>query len=306
MKRLALRRTERAVVLIMTVLVLSILVLVVYAFSYGAGVNSAAARNVRDAARLDAGAQSAINMACSMLLEKKDVRAPDTLGDAWNNPGMQVTVGEDIFAVRIVDEERKLNLNRAALPPPEGQMDLRGTLRRLVIAAGGTEDDASALRAWVDPATESAGSAEAPKTPLPVIEALAAIPGLDPKMLKGGDDCTPLYELLCTHAQTININTAPEMLLEALWPGAGVAGAVRESRAKRPFASDDDIETFLSGIMSPEQAAAYAPLFSVRSGYFRIEVATTAAPVRRMAALVRRNGRAIEILSVSPVKEDNL
>ena len=291
----------------MTVLVLSILALLGYAFSYGAGVNASAARNSRDSARLDAGAQSALNWACSLLRSGQDERAPDTLEDAWNNPELQVTVGEDIFAVRIVDEDRKLNLNRAAVPPAdEKQLDLRGTLRRLVLAAGGADDDAAALRAWVDPASAGSGEADAPNVPLPVIGALAAIPDLDRRLLKGSDGCTSLYELLCTHPRAVNINTAPEMLLEAIWPGAGVAAAIRDRRANRSFAAAEDVDTFLKTLMAPEQAAAYAPLFAVRSDYFSVRVTPAAGPARGLAALVRRNGRAIVLISVSPIsKEDS-
>ena len=44
-------RTDRAFVLVMTVLVLSILVVLGYAFSYSAGVYGSTARNARDALR---------------------------------------------------------------------------------------------------------------------------------------------------------------------------------------------------------------------------------------------------------------
>lgn len=302
------RQTDRAIVLIMTVLVLSILALLGYAFSYGAGVNAAAARNSRDEARLDAGAQSALNWACARIRRSGGERAPDTLQDGWNESGAQVTVGDDTFAVSIVDEERKLNLNRAAMPPADSaQLDLRGTLRRLVVAAGGTEDDASALRAWIDPGSASSGDADAPKTAIPVIGAIAAIPNLDRRLLTGGEDFTSLYELLCTHPRVMNINTAPEMLLEALWPGAGTARAIVERRENRPFAGAEDIDTFLKSLMSPEQAAVYAPLFAVQSNYFRVCVAPAAAPTRGLTALVRRNGSAVELISVSPdSKEENL
>ena len=304
------RQSDRAIVLIMTVLVLSILALLGYAFSYGAGVNVAAARNSREAARLDAGAQSALAWACSLLRQPAGVsRAPDTLNDAWNSPGLQVTVGEDLFTLRIVDEDRKLNLNRAARrPADESQLDLREPLRRLVAAAGGTDDDAAALRAWVDPDTAGRGDATAPKVPIPVIGALAAIPNLDRRLLTGAEDRTSLYELLSTHPRAININTAADLVLDSIWSAAGIAQTIRDRRASQSFASSEEVDVFLKTLMAPELAAAYTPLFAVRSDYFSVRVTPAAGGAGRgLDALVRRNGAVVELISVSPIsKEDNL
>jgi len=291
----------------MTMLILGILVLLGYAFSYGAGVNAAAARNSRDAARLDAGEQSALTWACA-LLRNASSTAPDTLNDAWNSPTLQVTVGEDLFNLRIVDEDRKLNVNRAARrPADESQLDLREPLRRLVAAAGGTDDDAAALRAWVDPDTAGTGDATAPKVPIPVIGALAAIPNLDRRLLTGGEECTSLYELLSTHPRTLNINTAADLVLDALWGPLGVGQAVRERRANQSFASSNDVEAFFKTLMAPEVAAVYAPLFAVRSNYFSVRVTPAAAGAHGgLNALVRRGGSAVELISVSSIsKEDN-
>jgi len=293
----------------MTVLVLSILALLGYAFSYGAGVNVAAARNSREAARLDAGAQSALAWACALLRREAGSLAPDTLNDAWNNPELQVTVGEELFNLRIVDEDRKLNWNRAGRrPADESQLDLREPLRRLVTAAGGTDDDAAALRAWVDPDTAGSGDATAPKVPIPVIGALAAIPNLDRRLLTGAEERTSLYELLSTHPRTININTAPDLVLDSIWSAAGIARAVRDRRARQSFASSEEVDVFLKTLMAPELAAVYTPLFAVRSDYFSVRVTPAAGGAGRgLNALVRRNGSAVELISVSPIsKEDNL
>ena len=85
--------------------------------------------------------------------------------------------------VNIVDENRKLNVNRAARPPadPTKGPDLRDALERLVETAGGSRSDFDAICAWIDPGTPGPHDNLAPKAP--VADDLR--PSTDPELQAG-------------------------------------------------------------------------------------------------------------------------
>ena len=136
------RRSEDGIVLILTLLVLSILVILGYAFSYGAGVNAAAANYARDAYMNEAAADSALAYATALLSADRVDGASDDLDERWARDDLTVNVGGRRMAVRITDENRKLNVNRSACPPATPKdPDLRPALKRLVCNAGGSPLD---------------------------------------------------------------------------------------------------------------------------------------------------------------------
>ena len=98
----------------MTVLVLSILVVLGYAFSYSAGVYGSTARNARDALRRECAAESALNMAMAMLRANGGAGKFDSLDQPWAADDLSVRIGTENVLIKIVDENRKLNVNRAA------------------------------------------------------------------------------------------------------------------------------------------------------------------------------------------------
>jgi len=285
----------------MTVLVLSILVVLGYAFSYAAGVNVSAGRNARDALQRECAAQSALNYALALLRADAETGEADTLDGAWAAGDLSVTIGQEQCAIRIVDENRKLNVNLSAVPPadPKKFPDLREPLKRLLLALGGKDADYEALCAWIDPAHLGANDDIAPKQPLQLIAGLKAIPSLNPELLRADLGHPALGDVLTTHPRRINVNTAQKEVLEALWEEPSVADAILARRKDRPFRSDFEVEEFLGTLMPAPAAKQAASLLTVRSDFFTVAVSPVSdRPSEDWVALVGRADKTVQVLNV--------
>ena len=216
----------------MTVLVLSILVVLGYAFSYSAGVYGSTARNARDALRRECAAESALNMAMAMLRANGGAGKFDSLDQPWAADDLSARIGTENVLIKIVDENRKLNVNRAACRPadPTKGPDLRDALERLVESAGGSRSDFDAICAWIDPGTPGPHDDLAPKSPLPMIVGLRRVPELRPDLFAQSAVKPQLDSLLSTHPARINLNTARREVLDALWGDPTITEQVIEQR----------------------------------------------------------------------------
>jgi len=283
-------------VLVVTVLVLSILMVLGYTFSYSAGVNLSAARNARSEMVQQFATESALNYALGMLRVEGPSDKIDTLDDDWAAERILVEVDGQEYAVRIVDENRKLNVNAAVAVPedPEKSYDLLLVLRRLVREAGGREQDFDVLTAGVDPAR-----------PLPLIAALRGLPGIDLQLFEEDRESPGLDALLATHPKRININTASEALINALWDDPGLTRSVLNRREAMPFRSDPDILTFLRGHLPLEDAERAATILGAKSDYFTISVAPVIDGIAwELTALVHRGDGDVSVLGVQRVLKE--
>lgn len=293
-------------VLILTVLVLSILVVLGYAFSFSAGVNRRTARNVRDALVRECAAESALNYAVAMLEADAKDNDFDSLDEKWADAELAVEVGSELprqpygglarrsyggsCSIQIADEDGKLNVNRAVLPPedPEKEPDLRPVLKRLIRKAGGADRDFEAIAAWLDPAH-----------PLPVMSGLRAAPDIEPELFEEESDKPSLDRLLTTHPQHININTAPEEVLDALWDDFGLTRSVLDRRETEPFRSLSEVQGFLNAAGVSEAGRKVTPLLAVKSEFFTIRVSHPGrGSAEDLTVLVRRMDRQVEVLHV--------
>ena len=283
-------------VLVITVLVLSILMVLGYTFSYSAGVNLSAARNARSDMVQRFATESALNYALGMLRADARIDKTDTLDDAWAAERIVVEVDGEEYAIGIVDENRKLNINAAVAAPedPDKSYDLAPVLRRLVREAGGSEQDSDILVAGVDPAR-----------PLPLIAALRGLPGIDLQLFEEDRDQPALDALLATHPKRINVNTASEALIDALWDNPGLTRSVLNRREATAFRDESDILRFLNGHLPPEDAERAATVLDAKSDYFTINVAPVVdGAAWELAALVHRGDGDVSVLSVQRVLKE--
>jgi len=288
---------EAGVVLVLTMLVVSIFLLIGCAFAYSAGVQRRAARNARRELMRDCAVASALSYARALIEADAAEDDVDTLDDDWARDDLTVDVGGIVCTLRIEDEERRLNLNRALLAPeePEKEPDLRPALKALLRAAGGGDRDFEALADAIDP-----------DHPLPILSGLRAVPGLAPALFESSPTKPALGDLLATHPRSVNINTASEAVLEALWGPTGPVGAVLDRRASEPFRSSGEIRRFLDSSGAPEHVRRTAALFDVESDFFRVRIAPTGtAPGGGLDALIRRTGDGADVLWVQPANEEN-
>lgn len=276
--RYPLKHSERAVVLVLTILVLSLLVMMGFSFSYSAGVNLATARNAREAAAREAAQQSALNYALAVL--EKDARDSqiDTLNETWAKE-TAIEVGGFAFTVRIVDENRRLNMNRAVRPPldPEKDYDLREALNRLILGSGGDESD---CREFYDAFAS---------TQIIFIEDILGAKGLSPRLFDVDANKPALNSLLSTHPLQVNVNTAMPSVIEALCPDTAMGRALLQRREERSFRDDAEIEAFLMTLTNEQAARRLAGVLSVSSDFFTVTVAP-AAGGEGLTALARRSG----------------
>lgn len=280
----------------MTVLVLSILVLLAYSFSYSAGLSRRAAINARNALRRSCGEESALNYALAMLRRDAEDDEMDTVDDDWAQSDISCRVGEEEYFITIIDEDRKVNVNRAVQPPadPEKDFDLRVALKRLIRAVGGDDGDFEALADWIGPGN-----------PLPLIEGLRAVSGLDARLLEAQPDKPALDSLLATHTLHININTAPGEVLDALWDNSELTRQVIARQEREPFRSQADIHAFLNSVESSAAVRGSASLLDVRSEFFVVRVSGAAVgPYGSLAALVKRAADGVQILNLRRVVEE--
>jgi type II secretory pathway component PulK len=291
----------------MTMLVLSILVVLGYAFSYSAGVYGSTARNARDALRRECAAESALNSAMAMLHANGGAGKFDSLDQPWAADDLSFQIGTENVRVNIVDENRKLNVNRAACPPadPTKGPDLRDALERLIETAGGDRTDFDDICAWIDPGTPGPHDDLAPKSPLPMIAGLRRIPELRPGLFTQTASKPQLDSLLSTHPARVNLNTARREVLDALWGDATISQQVIEQRQQQPFQSDAAVAAFVQGLDSPSSAPdSLAQALSAQSDYFTVTVTPADGPNEAIEALVRRTDATTQIIYVNRVSKE--
>jgi type II secretory pathway component PulK len=291
----------------MTVLVLSILVVLGYAFSYSAGVYGSTARNARDALRRECAAESALNAAMAMLHANGGTGKFDSLDQPWAADDLSFQIGTENVQVKIVDENRKLNVNRAACAPadPTKSPDLRDVLERLIEIAGGTRTDFDDICAWIDPSTPGPHDDLAPKSPLPMIAGLRRIPELSPSLFTRTAMKPQLDSLLSTHPARINLNTAAREVLDALWGDPTISQQVIDQRQQQPFRNDAAVAAFVQGLDSPSSAPDFlARALSAQSDYFTVTATPADGPNEAIEALVRRSSAATQIVFVNRVSKE--
>ena len=299
-------RNSTGIVLVVTLLVLGIVIVLGYAFSTAANVALRSARNARNAVERDEALASGLQYALAVLAEDGE-DGFDSLEDAWARDDQRLAVGAMAIDVNIADENGRLNVNLAALAPddPSRTLDLRPALKELVRQAGGDDNDAQAIFAWLDPNTPGLHDVIAPKRPVFSLDALGAIPDLSPRVFAGEGGTARLDDLLATHTARINVNTVSETVLNALW---GDSRAVHDLLGKREtgaFRDEAELRTFLEAHFDEADAALWESALDVSSDCFTVTVRAPDEAYRNtLVALVRRSGEDVRVLLSTYMTEE--
>lgn len=214
--------------LMMTLWVLVLLTVLAMSFSFSTRRGSASTRNFKQDTQAHYLAVSAYEKVIAYLMADKDLRVDfiDSEGnfhtDTEREPiaGKRTVDGAELD-IRITDEESRLNINFLNNP----------VLIRLFEHTGVPDDSiqeiVDSLADWKDPDNlhHLSGAEDeyygalgysAKDRPLDVPEELLLIKGFTPDYLYGSEDITPLYPLITTWSDGININTVSEELLKVL------------------------------------------------------------------------------------------
>jgi general secretion pathway protein K len=318
------RRQPAGIALLITLLVVTLLTIVVVEFTYSTEVDSELTRHFLSATQASYLARSGVALAeLALKLDAAEktgnppLRPPvETLLDPWALPFPPRPLGDGVGSAgfTIDDESARFNLNSLAGGPGINPVALeaRKMLFQGVLAVLGMEVNLLfPLLDWLDPDDEVSGTSGAEKPDyekfvppyLPRNGQLLALDELP--LVKGFADLTreqwaslrTLVTVLPREELRINVNTAPEALLVAMFAAidtAAAAEAIVARRERQPFLSIAELAEIPGWNQVPQQVRS---VFDVRSQYFTLHGIGVAADVSRsVTVLERRVGAKLEVL----------
>lgn len=342
-------RHPRGVALIIVLLVVFALTVTAATFAYQMRVETRLATTTRSESELEWLGRSGVEYAKWILSLQQQVpgeQAYNGLNQFWaGGPGtpliadnpyegislVNVPLGEGRFSVRIVDEERKFNLNRATPQLLELALDLVGA------DAGDSSIIANSVLDWIDrdDFPKIGGGAEsdfylsldppylAKNGPIDDITELLKIKGVTPELFYGGGYSVSgfrgggsasggslgasgagLVGIFCALSTgQLNINTAPEPVLAlALGGNRNLAQEIIKARAgpdgqdgtldDEPARNQGELARLLGPAGGGISGGQLNTSWSTVSSHFLVQVsAEFGATRRRYLALIRRGGQ---------------
>jgi general secretion pathway protein K len=306
------RKNERGIALLATLLAVSLMTILVVDFATSSALGYRAAANQADELRALYLARSGIQVGIAVLERDSFFDAAqknpfDSLMDIWAVRLPPIPVEGGMVSVTIVDEARKLNINKLySLRARQVDDTFTPVLARLLMNIGLSTDLIPILADWIDPdSVTSPGGAEAnyylqlmppyePRNaPMPTIGDLRA--------LKGVDDAT-FFRLAnfitAAPEKAVNVNTASPEVLASLIPeftnNPDLVKQIVAARAFHPFTQVTDMMN-LPGV--GQYSGRLSPLITTRSNYFLITgQGSFAGAKRRIYAVVRRNSNGSAML----------
>lgn len=239
---------------------------------------------VASRAQADQYARAGLDWARGVLLEDtRSAGAVDSLGEPWAQPIAALPVERALVAGAIADEQSKFNLNNLVNGNGTKSAADMQVLARLLTSLGLAPELAEAVLDWIDPDSDLAGGhgAEDPyylslakpyraaNRSMVQVEELYRVRGFDRATVA---KLKP-YVTALPERTKVNVNTAPQVVLEALLPEVPppkIAAFVAARNAK-PLADAQKLAAWAKEAPSGQVGDA----LDVRSSYFgvRIQVA---------------------------------
>ncbi|WP_226661613.1 type II secretion system minor pseudopilin GspK [Microbulbifer aggregans] len=187
--------------------------------------------------------------------DASEANSSDNLQEAWAQKLTEFNPDNGKIRIQIKDLQSCFNVNNLTLGRASGaESAYSNQLRNLVRNVGGQADLALAIEDWLDAGDTPLGSGtedtgylgmevayRTPDTLITDISELRHVQGME------ADIWSELEPELCALPETgsrINVNTASQSLLEALFPSANVAGLINERESGTPFAQASDLDPF--------------------------------------------------------------
>ncbi|MGZ5035543.1 MAG: type II secretion system minor pseudopilin GspK [Usitatibacter sp.] len=255
---------------------------------------------VASRAQADQYARAGLDWARGTILEDTATsNAFDSLGEAWAKPIVGLPVDRAIVSGAITDEQGKFNLNNLVKGTQKSPADL-ALFQRLLASQGLAPELADAVLDWIDPddVVSGAGAEDAYYLSLPKPYRAANAPMLQVEELyrvRGFDAAAvaklrPLVTALTLPSPTagaplnvntaINVNTAPQAVLEAALPEVPkdkIAQLVKV-RGDKPLTSQQAINQWAGVAIAEDRVTVRSAYFSVlvRVAQDDVELATDA------------------------------
>ena len=285
-----LRKSEKGVALILTLLIAAILVTLVVETNYSTQVDVRIAGNVRNDLQASYLAKSGVNIAVSYLKYDGQNTDTDNLDEDWAKSYPPIPVGDGFVNVMIEDENAKININEVVKLGKE-QEKIVGALSILFESADVDIGILDSIIDWIDPDHDLRpdgaegphyGSLEPPykckNGPLDTLSELL--------MIKGVTD--EVYGKISKHLTIysdgkININTASTDVLVCLDDEIddGIAEGIIGFREEKPFDTKDELKDVLN---DDELYKRIEDMITVQSNAFNV---VSIGRVERVEKVVR-------------------
>ncbi len=201
----------------------------------------------------------------------------DSLNDRWALEFPAITEEKGIVNIMISDEDGKINVNRLVDESGGINTEIYGMIERLLDAAG---EDPGAADGIAEELKRRGGEGFFTR------DEILGIPGAE-----------GILEYVTIYTDgAVNINTAPEIVLQSLSGGidASLAGEIAAYRDASPFGSLSQLAAVpgvSEAVMSEISSAA-----KVRSGIFRIEVHVDSGRRKSITSVVERRRSGFRVL----------
>lgn len=322
------RDRDEGMVLVLTLVVITILAVLVLEFNYLMRVEVEIAGNYRDSLKTYYLANSGVNFA--YLLLRDDDLSYDSLEDDWALAKSPIAMEEGMVTFQIIDECGKININ--SLLTKGGKIDnkKKAMLERLFEVLEIDRELVDVICDWIDKDDERRdfGAEESyysnlenpylcKNAPLSTIDELFLLKDFTDQVFYGkekesltlqsfsppskelvrrtGDEARGSLDSYLTvyGAGTVNINTAPSLVLQSLHPDID-QDLAQEIVGQRPFERIIDLkEVFgIEDILYNN----IRPLITVKSNFFSISSQGVLGKARRrIETILKRQGKNLEI-----------
>ena len=290
------QRNQSGLALITAVLVVAIVATTAATLAFGEQVWFRQAQNSSNRAQAESLRQGALSYATILLardlaLNNNNV---DHLGEPWAQPIPPFPVEDGMLAFQVADAQGLFNLNNLVNNGTLSPNDL-AMFQRLLQALSLNPELSQALLDWLDLDSNISGAGGAEDTeylalPQPYRTANRLLESVDElRLVRGFDAKTveklrPYVTVLPGHT-TVNVNTAPERVLAALFTTPPPAlKSLLDNRASQPFKDAADFTARVAPAPPPQSG-----LYGVTTGYFLVTIEIRYGRLqRRTLALIQR------------------
>ena len=292
----ALPHAQRGLALITAVLVVAIVATTAATLALGEQVWLRQSQNMADRAQAVSLRQGALNYAAILLARDLSLNNNnvDHLGELWAQPLPPLPVEGGMITFRVSDAQGLFNLNNLVTNGAPSTTDIE-MFRRLLESLLLNPELRYALLDWldIDNNVSPAGAEDteylalskpyrAANRLLESVDELRLIRGFDAKTV---EKLRP-YVVALPGRTTVNVNTAPELVLAALFttPPLAALKLLVDSRATQPFT---DAANFASRV--PPSNVPLTSLYGVATSYFLVNIDIRYGRLqRRTLALIQR------------------
>ncbi len=325
---------EKGIALILTLLIITILVVSILDFSHTIQIDTTMTGNFRDGVKAYYNAKSGINFAIALLKEDAEDTEylPDDLTEKWAKSCYMppLAIDDGVMSVCIVDENRKININKIF----KGENRLNALQRIIASLLDIDKDDDTIIniinniRDWIDKNDESQTAENAEQSyyesldppypckngPLDTISELRLIKGII-EVVKENEkikDLQELMEYLTVYPvndneaekinintasrqvnDKININTASRQVLESLCyePEMVDVNEIIGHQEEEPFEKVDQIEDFIGCYNEIKD------MIAIESSYYSVDATGEVNGIRkRILAVLKKDTDKIKIV----------